>query len=111
MNRHQQSPLWAGVFSFFVPGLGQLYNGDWAKGIAILLTGWLILPWVYGVIDAVLVAQAIAQGEREAATVAPGYIILAMKLGVIGLSCLYLSLVWTVISFFMAVAGLSLAQP
>lgn len=111
VNRHQQSPLWAGVFGFFVPGLGQIYNGDWAKGVAIFLTGWLILPWLYGVIDAVLVAQAIAQGEREAATVPPGYIVLGLKIGMLGLSCLYLSLMWAFVSFVLTTAGLSAAQP
>lgn len=111
VNRHQQSPFWAGVFSLLVPGLGQFYNGDWGKGVALLLTGWLILPWVYGVIDAVLTAQAIAQGEREAATVPPGYIILGLKIGVVGLSCTYFGLVWAIITLVMAATGLSIAQP
>lgn len=111
VNRHQQSPFWAGVFSLFVPGLGQFYNGDLGKGVAILLTGWLILPWVYGVIDAVLTAQAIAQGEREATTVAPGYIILAMKIGVVGFSCTYVMLVWTLVSFIFTTSGLWASRP
>lgn len=110
VDRHQQSPFWAGVFSLLVPGLGQFYNGDWGKGVAILLTGWLIVPWIYGIVDAVLTAQAIAQGEREASTVAPGYIILAMKVGVIGLSCLYVSLVWALISVVLTVLGWSAVQ-
>ncbi|MCX7925284.1 MAG: hypothetical protein N2554_05675 [Fimbriimonadales bacterium] len=111
VNRHQQSPFWAGVFSFFVPGLGQFYNGDWAKGIAVLLTGWLILPWLYGVIDAVVVAQAIAQGEREAATVPPGYLVLALKIGLLGFSCMYLALMWAVVSFVLMATGFSAARP
>ncbi|GIV06390.1 MAG: hypothetical protein KatS3mg016_1965 [Fimbriimonadales bacterium] len=111
VNRHPQSPLWAGVFSFFVPGLGQIYNGDWVKGVVIFLTGWLILPWLYGVIDAVVVAQAIAQGEREAATVPPGYLVLGLKIGMLGLSCLYLSLMWVVVSFVLTMTGLSAVQP
>jgi len=106
VNRHTQSPFWAGVFSLFVPGLGQFYNGDWLKGALILLTGWLILPWVYGVIDAALTAQAIAQGERTATTVPQGYIVLALKIGVLGLSCLYIGLVWSLISFGLALAGI-----
>ena len=58
VDSHTQSPFWAGVFSLFVPGLGQFYNGDWLKGVLILLTGWLILPWVYGVIDAAQIGRA-----------------------------------------------------
>lgn len=111
VNHHQQSPFWAGVFSFFVPGLGQIYNGDWVKGIVLFLTGWLILPWLYGVVDAVVVAQAIAQGEREATTVPPGYLVLGLKIGMLGLSCLYLSLMWAVVSFVLTLGGLSSAQP
>jgi len=95
------------VFSLFVPGLGQFYNGDWLKGVLILLTGWLILPWVYGVIDAVITAHAIAQGERTATTVPQGYIILALKIGMLGLSCLYIGLVWSLISFGLALAGIN----
>lgn len=111
VNRYQQSPLWAGVFSVFVPGLGQIYNGDWVKGVVIFLTGWLILPWLYGVVDAVVVAQAIAQGEREATTVPPGYLVLGLKIGMLGLSCLYLSLMWAVVSFVLTLGGFSVAQP
>lgn len=111
VNHHQQSPFWAVVFSLFVPGLGQFYNGDWAKGVVILLTGWLILPWVYGVIDALLMAQAIAQGEREAHTVAPGYILVGLKIGVLGFSCVYITLVWTVISILSAASGLWATKP
>jgi TM2 domain-containing membrane protein YozV len=107
VNRHTQSPFWAAVFSLFVPGLGQFYNGDWLKGVLILLTGWLILPWVYGVIDAALTAQAIAQGERTATTIPQGYIILALKIGMLGLSCLYIGLAWSLISFGLALAGIN----
>ncbi|MFN7016365.1 MAG: hypothetical protein ACK4P5_04250 [Fimbriimonadales bacterium] len=111
VDRHQQSPFWAGVFSFFVPGLGQFYNGDWAKGIALLLTGWLILPWLYGIVDAVIVAGAIAQGERETTTVPPGYLVLALKIGMLGFSCLYLTLAWTILGFVLTALGVSVAQP
>ncbi|MFN3690090.1 MAG: hypothetical protein ACK4UU_04100 [Fimbriimonadales bacterium] len=111
VDHHQQSPFWAGVFSGFVPGLGQIYNGDWAKGILILLTGWLILPWLYGIIDAVMTAGAIAQGERERATVPPGYLVVALKISLLGFSCLYLTLAWTVLSFALTAIGVSIAQP
>jgi len=62
------------------------------------------------VIDAALTAQAIAQGERTATTIPPGYIILALKIGVLGLSCLYIGLVWSLISFGLAMFGLSEAS-
>lgn len=97
-NHHQHSALTALVFGLLVPGLGQVYNGDYSKAIAIFLTGWLILPWIYGIVDAVLVAQEIAEGRRLEQGVPPGYLILALKIGAIFFSCLYISLVWLLIS-------------
>lgn len=101
VNLHQQSPFWAGVFSALVPGLGQVYNGDWLKGVVIFLTGWLVLPWLYGIIDAVLVAHAIANGERESSTIPPGYIVAVLKVGVPVLSCAYAGLAWAAVSAFL----------
>jgi len=49
-------------------------------------------------VDAVVVAQAIAEGRRPLTGVPPGYIILALKVGVVGLSCLYGVLAWSVLS-------------
>ncbi|CUU02485.1 MAG: hypothetical protein N2045_11690 [Fimbriimonadales bacterium] len=97
-NHHQQSPLAAFFFGLLVPGLGQIYNGEYLKGVLILLTGWLILPWIYGIVDAVVIAQAIAEGRRPAQGVPPGYLILALKIGVVFLSCLYFGVMWTVAS-------------
>ncbi|MFH2000619.1 MAG: RDD family protein, partial [Planctomycetota bacterium] len=53
-----KSPRLALLLSFF-PGLGQLYNGDYFKGLIILLTFWLILPWMFGFIDAYFRARSI----------------------------------------------------
>lgn len=101
-KHHQQSPLFALLFGLLVPGLGQIYNGDYFKGLLIFFTGWLIIPWIYGIVDAIMVAQAIAEGRRPMEGVPPGYIILALKIGVVGLSCLYLGFVWAVLSILGA---------
>ncbi len=87
-----------------MPGLGQLYNGDYLKAVIIFLTGWLLLPWVYGLFDAVLVAQEIAEGKRLEQGIPPGYIILGLKVGALFFSCLYISLVWMLISGVIALA-------
>jgi len=97
-NHHQHSALTAFIFGLLVPGLGQLYNGDYLKAVLIFFTGWLILPWVYGIVDAVLVAQDIVEGRRMEQGLPPGYLILALKIGAVFFSCLYLSLVWLMIS-------------
>jgi uncharacterized RDD family membrane protein YckC len=54
----RKRPMLAMFLSFF-PGLGQLYNGDIMKAILILLTFWLILPWVLGIFDAYFKARMI----------------------------------------------------
>ncbi|MBU2101982.1 MAG: hypothetical protein KKF80_01150 [Candidatus Omnitrophica bacterium] len=53
----------ATVLSFIIGGLGQIYNGQIAKGIVLLLTSWLVIPWVIGIFDAYHVASKIRSGE------------------------------------------------
>ena len=63
----------AAVFSFFIPGLGQIYNGQIGKGImymivaffcalsTVLLIGFLLVPiwWIIGIVDAYKTANKI----------------------------------------------------
>ena len=90
-RREEQSPFLAGLLSLLVPGMGQVYNGEWGKGLVIFLTGWLIAPWIYGIADAVTVAEAIRSGRREELTVPAGYLLLVLKFGIVLFSCFYLS--------------------
>lgn len=46
--------------SALLPGAGQAWNGQPGKGIAVLLTCWLIVPWIWGVVDAWRTARAAA---------------------------------------------------
>ncbi|MDD5242453.1 MAG: zinc ribbon domain-containing protein [Syntrophorhabdaceae bacterium] len=67
----------AAILSFFIPGLGQIYNGQIGKGLlmivalivcivlTIVIIGiflWLIL-WLYGIYDAYNTARRINRGE------------------------------------------------
>lgn len=97
-NRHEQSPLAATVFALLVPGLGQVYNAEYRKGLWVFLTGWLVVPWVWGIVDARRVAGEIQAGRRPGAGVWPGYIVLAIKLGVVGLSLTYGFIVWGIVA-------------
>ena len=68
-----KNPGLAAVLSFFYMGLGQIYNGQIAKGVAflvaysiswilmIVLIGFLTTPilWIYGMIDAYRSAEKI----------------------------------------------------
>lgn len=40
------------LISIFIPGGGQIYLGEYLKGLLILLLAWLVLPWLYGIYDA-----------------------------------------------------------
>lgn len=83
MNNQQnvgpaKNPGLAAVLSFFYTGLGQIYNGQIAKGIAflviqsILLFFWWTIVlgigagifWVYGIYDAYKTAEKINAGIR-----------------------------------------------
>jgi len=72
LPRDQKNPLIAGVCSSVLPGLGQIYNGETAKGVvvfilalaglAILLIPGLIV-WFYGMYNAYSVAGKMNTGE------------------------------------------------
>lgn len=47
-----KNPTLAGVLSFLIPGLGQVYNGDVWKGILIFFLSPTIIVWIYGIFDA-----------------------------------------------------------
>jgi TM2 domain-containing membrane protein YozV/type II secretory pathway pseudopilin PulG len=62
-KKEERSPVIAAVLSFVIAGSGQIYNGQVGKGILILLTSWLIIPWIIGIVDAYRVANLINQGK------------------------------------------------
>jgi TM2 domain-containing membrane protein YozV len=75
----QKNPGLAAVLSFFVTGLGQIYNGQIGKGIALfagavvsgllcaVVIGFILLPavWLYGIYDAYRTAEKINKGAGE----------------------------------------------
>ena len=42
----------AALLSAVFPGLGQWYNGQYLRGLLVLLTCWMILPYLWGIVDA-----------------------------------------------------------
>lgn len=57
---HQiKNPGLAMLLSIIIPGGGQFYNGHAGKGILILCTFWLIVPWIWGIFDAYTCANRI----------------------------------------------------
>jgi len=62
VEKPQRSPGLAAFLSFIIAGAGQMYNGQVGKGILILFTAWLIIPWVYGILNAYSTANKINEG-------------------------------------------------
>ena len=67
-----KNTFFAIILSFFIPGLGQVYNGRFWKGVGFMIavplgTLLLILPgliiWVWGMYDAYTEAEKINNGE------------------------------------------------
>lgn len=54
-----KNPGIALLLSLIFPGGGQFYNGHAGKGILVLLTFWLILPYVWSLFDAYSCANRI----------------------------------------------------
>ncbi|NWJ97744.1 MAG: TM2 domain-containing protein [Chloroflexi bacterium] len=48
----KKNPGRAVLLSAFIPGMGQFYNGEWAKGIFFLLTWITMVTWPFAVTDA-----------------------------------------------------------
>jgi len=57
-----RNPFLAFLFSFVFPGMGQVYNGQVTKGMFIFISSWLIVPWIYGIVDAVITARRVNAG-------------------------------------------------
>ena len=92
-DKRRRSPIFAAVLSLLVPGLGQIYDGEWRRGIAFLigltaqaglfygvgmqfLVYFLIPVWLWIAWDAWAIAQS-----RNVSPIAP--IILAILLNVV----------------------------
>jgi hypothetical protein len=55
-----KTAMTAGLLSFLLPGAGQVFNGQLFRGLVIFGTCWLIVPWIFGVIDAYCSARRAA---------------------------------------------------
>lgn len=67
----RKEPAVAMLLSFFLPGLGQIYNGDVGKGIGMMVGFWIliwigigIVFWIWSMIDAYQSATNINLGRR-----------------------------------------------
>ena len=88
----EKSPVLAAVCSFFIPGLGQVYDGQMARGFAIFfgtLIGLflLILPgmlvWLFGIYDAYSTAKKMNNKEIPFLPTKTAHLIIFVILAVI----------------------------
>jgi TM2 domain-containing membrane protein YozV len=70
--QEEKSPFLAALCSFFIPGLGQVYDGETAKGVAVFfgtLIGVFIyvipglIVWIFGMYDAYSTAKKMNNKE------------------------------------------------
>jgi len=54
--RHRE-PALAAILSAVLPGSGQVYNGQFFKGLFVFCTCWLVIPWLFGILDAYVTAS------------------------------------------------------
>lgn len=73
----RKEPLLALILSFFLPGLGQIYNGNTNNGILLIaaaVLSWILTSvcigiflfigiWIYAMYDAYITAEKINRGE------------------------------------------------
>ena len=111
--REQKSQLIAGACSTLLPGLGQVYNGETAKGFALFIltcVGLVILfvpgliVWLYAMYNAYSTAGKMNRGEIPAREMRMLHVILfvvfAIAVIVVGLVLIYFLVVQPLMSQF-----------
>lgn len=91
IHAEEKNPWVATLCSFFIPGLGQVYNGETAKGIGIFfgtLVGFFLffipglLVWLFGLYDAYTTAKKMNSGEIPFKPTRTAHLILFIVLAV-----------------------------
>jgi TM2 domain-containing membrane protein YozV len=68
----EKNPFLAAICSFFIPGLGQVYNGETALGVAVFLGTVIgafiflipgLIVWIFGMYNAYTIATKMNTGE------------------------------------------------
>jgi TM2 domain-containing membrane protein YozV len=55
----KKSPILAAVLSLFIPGLGQIYNGDLIKGLAFIVIGIILALLAFVLVIPAMMASAL----------------------------------------------------
>lgn len=57
IERSNRRPVVAALLSTVLPGAGQVYNGQFFKGLFVCFSAFLIVPWIFGIFDAAITAK------------------------------------------------------
>ena len=87
----------AAGLSFAVAGLGQIYNGQVRKGVLVFLTFWLVVPWLYGIVDAYRTAARVRSGHLSIRTPTQKEIAVA---GAVFVRFFFIMLIGMLVAFF-----------
>jgi TM2 domain-containing membrane protein YozV len=105
-GRAEQHPWLAAVFGLCFPGLGQVYNGQIGLAVGCFLGSPVFgITWVGGAIYAAIVAEQIHNGERSAATVPTGVVLVVLKIGLVVGPILAIGLIMLIVAAAMAAFG------
>ncbi|WNY24346.1 hypothetical protein MmiHf6_16770 [Methanimicrococcus hongohii] len=109
----EKNTFFAIILSFFIPGLGQVYNGNFWKGIAFMIgvplgTLFLIIPglaiWLWNMYDAYTDADKVNKGELPYKEPTFWEIIIFLLLPII----IWLLIAFLIIMFFFIITGVAL---
>jgi TM2 domain-containing membrane protein YozV len=110
----RKNAMIAGFCSSFLPGLGQVYNGQAAKGFVVFLLGiaglaFFLVPglivWLYAMYDAYSVAGKMNTGELEFRETRTLYMVLFIVFAVIVIVIAVLIILAMVMSSLMGQLG------
>jgi len=119
--REEKNPLLAFFCSLVVPGLGQVYNGMTARGIAILIGTAIglfivvipgVVVWLYGMVDAYTTAKKMNDREIPFLPTSTAHLILFFILaGFVILAVLFIVVVMVLSVFLAPLAHASMTAP
>ncbi len=110
--REEKSPYVALLCSFFIPGLGQVYDGNTAKGIGVFIgtIGGLflfIVPglifWLYGLHDAYSTAKRMNRGEIPFRATRTAHLILFFIIAALIIAIIIFVILMTLLTAFNSV--------
>ena len=112
--RNQKNPILAVLCSFFLPGLGQVYNGEIGLGFAVFfgaLIGFFVflipglIVWIYGLSNAYSTAHKMNTGQIPFKPAKKVHIILFIIIAVVIAIVIFLVVMAFISSLFQSMTG------